>query len=239
MFFKLFSHRFFIGVLVLVVCCVGILYFLQTQTRKDPVVIYKPTIVEKSTIPEGTAVSPNFPPVNPNEEPVEAAYKRLEYIKNNPYAWGGVHSERATELIAELMPPPVLVEHADGDKVYALIVELIAENHPRAAGGLITNICDGNISGRAMYDALVELAPLSVPHILPYLERGVAEGGHIRSGVFNTLSRIAAEYPSELGGITEHIIIPKIAKIAADKDFERYDSGTVFFAQAALARLGR
>lgn len=58
-----------------------------------------------NTAPSGAATTPDFPFVDPNEDPVEAAYKRLEYIKNNPYAWGGVHSERATELLEELMPP--------------------------------------------------------------------------------------------------------------------------------------
>ncbi len=69
------------------------------------------------TAPEGAVLKPDFPEVDPKEDPVKAAYKRLEYIKNNPYAWGGVRSPRATELIAELMPPPVIVDHDHGDEV--------------------------------------------------------------------------------------------------------------------------
>ena len=274
MFLKLFSNRFFIGVLVLVVCCVGILYFLRTQTPKEPVVIYKPVEVEKpketkppvgdpseghvhadgtfhegtheaddppavsaskSYIPEGAAVTPDFPPVDPTQDPVEAAYKRLEYIKNNPYAWGGVHSERVTELIAQLMPPPVLVAHGDGEEVYVLIEELIVENDPRAAAVLITNICDGAIAGHSMFDGLVAIGPPAVSYILPYLREDNVWAGMCAQ----FLARIAIDYPSDLGGIVDHIIIPKIAEIAGDEHFESYGSGTVIDAKAALLMLGR
>lgn len=191
----------------------------------------------RQTRPPGAVTTPDFPPVDPNEDPVEAAYKRLEYIKNNPYAWGGVHSERATELIAQLMPPLVLNDHDDSDEVYALMVELMAQGDPRAAAVIIATFCEGSMSTDSMENALVAIGPPAVPYILPYLEKGVTEGGMVSSAVFDTLRRIAAEHPADLGGITEHIIIPKIMEIAADKDFERHDSGTVFFATAALAQL--
>ena len=69
------------------------------EWHSEPHETHEPPAVsaDKSYIPEGAATIPNFPPVDPNEDPVAAAYKRLDYIKNNPYAWGGVHSERATE----------------------------------------------------------------------------------------------------------------------------------------------
>ena len=193
----------------------------------------------KSYIPEGAAVSPNFPPVDPNEDPVEAAYKRLEYIKNNPYAWGGVHSERATELIAVLMPPPVLVDHDHGYEVEREILELIATNDPRAGEVLITTLCDGNMGTRLMHDALVAIGPPAVPYILPYLEKGVAEGGRIRRAVFESLGRLGERYRSDLDGIVDHIIIPKLEVIAADEDNEVYQPGTVLDARKALSRLGR
>ncbi|MYA99516.1 hypothetical protein F4X90_07545, partial [Candidatus Poribacteria bacterium] len=90
-----------------------------------------------NTSPPGVATTPDFPSVDPNEDPVEAAYKRLEYIKNNPYAWGGVHSERATELIAQLMPASLPIDHNDSDERELLIEELCQQNDPRAAGALI------------------------------------------------------------------------------------------------------
>ena len=113
----------------------------------------------QNTAPPGAVTTPDFPPVDPNEDPVEAAYKRLDYIKNNPYAWGGVHSPRATELIAELLPPPVLRNHAHAEEVSLLIGELIAQGDPRAADVLITNICEGYMAGHSMFDGLVEIAP--------------------------------------------------------------------------------
>ena len=195
------------------------------------------------TAPPGVATTPDFPPVDPNDDPVEAAYKRLEYIKNNPYAWGGVHSERATELIAQLMPPPVLIDHDHSYAVDAQIQELIAQNDPRAAHVLITTLCEGNVSGVAMYDALVELGPPAVPYILPYLDKGIAEGGYINLAVFDSLGRIGERYQGDLGGIVDHIIIPKLEVIAAedhDEDFdEKYErfSASVMDAREALAKL--
>lgn len=193
----------------------------------------------QSYIPEGVATTPNFPPVDPNADPVEEAYKRLEYIKNNPYAWGGVHSDRATELIAELMPPQMSRDHDHGDEVHDYLVELIATNDHRAGEVIIANICDGSVGGNMLTDALVEVGPPAVPYILPYFEKGVAEGGRIRRAVFTSLGRISERYRGDLGGILEHIIIPKLEIIAADENTERYDWASVLDAREALARLGR
>ena len=191
----------------------------------------------QSYIPEGAAVTPNFPAVDPNEDPVEAAYKRLEYIKNNPYAWGGVHSERATELIAQLMPPTLPMNHAHGDEVIEQISELITQNDPRAAEVLIAHMCDGGTAGAVMTDALGVIGPPAVPYILPYLEKGVAEGGTMSIAIFYALIDIGKRYRGDLGGIVDHIIIPKLEVIAADEKYERYGSGTVMDAQEALDRL--
>ena len=276
MFLRLFSTRvFIISVLVLVVICVGILYFLRTQPPKDPIVIYKPVETEQPTakapvgdtsqgghyhgdewhadphethdppavsagqsyIPEGADVSPNFPPVDPNEDPVEAAYKRLEYIKNNPYAWGGVHSERATELIAELMPPTVANDHNEGEQNLGRIDELIAQNDPRAGEVLITNMCEAIFIYAPAVDALEQIGPPAMPYILHYLEKGVAEGGTMSTVIFEALADIGLRYRSDLGGIVDHIIIPKLEVIATDDTFKHYGSGTVLDAQAALAKL--
>ncbi len=189
------------------------------------------------TTPKGAVLKPNFPKIDPKEDPVKAAYKRLEYIKNNPYAWGGVHSPRATELITQLMPPPVLLDHAHGEEVYALMEELIAQGDPRAAEVLITNICKGSMGGKIMTNALIEIGPPAVPYILPYLEKVVTQGGYARSVVFRSLASIAAAHRDDLGGIVEHILIPNITTIAADEHFERFSSGSVIDAQAALAQL--
>ena len=182
------------------------------------------------TAPPGVATTPDFPPVDPNDDPVEAAYKRLEYIKNNPYAWGGVHSERATELIAQLMPPPVLVDEDHGEEVTTLVRELIAENDPRAAEVLISNICDGSFGSRYAEDALVKIGPPAVPYTLLFLSEE-----YVRAGTAaEVLARIAIEYPGDLGDIIDHIIIPKLEAILMS---EGSDPGAKYFTREALAKL--
>ena len=266
----MFFRKYWVPLTVFFVLIVGVsVYYLQTQTPKDPVVIYKTTEVEKPTTKApvketqqgghvhedgtfhaephaaedtpaaqytaspGAATKPDFPLVAEGDDPVEAAYKRLEYIKNNPYAWGGVHSERATELIAQLMPPPVLIDEGHGEAVGMLIDELIAQGDPRAAEVLITNICEGYVAGWSMFDGLVAIGPPAVPYILPYLR----EGNEWAGMAAQFLSRIAVAHSADLGGITKHIIIPKIAEIAADSEYKRFGPGTVIDAKAALSML--
>ena len=197
----------------------------------SPVETYQP--------PPDAVTKPVFPEADPNASAVENAYKRLAYIKNNPYAWGGVHSERATELIAQLLPPPVIVDHDHGDEVSALMYELTQQGDPRAAevfAGLLSPTYEGYMGGD---DALVEIGPPALPYVLPYLEIDVAEGGYIRLAVFDILGRIGERYRSDLGGIVDHIIIPKLAEIAADENNERYDNAEVIYAKEALALLGQ
>ncbi len=189
--------------------------------------------------PPGVATTPDFPPVDPNEDPVEAAYKRLEYIKNNPYAWGGVHSERATELIAQLMPPTLPRDEGHGEEVIFQILELIEQNDPRAAEVLIGHMCEGGTVGQPMDDGLDAIGPPAVPYILPYLERGVAEGGYIRAAVFYSIGRLGALYRDDLGGIVDHIIIPKLEIIAADEDAKFYEYPAQRRANEVLTQLGQ
>ncbi|RKU12712.1 hypothetical protein C6501_10540 [Candidatus Poribacteria bacterium] len=191
------------------------------------------------TAPEGAVTKPDFPKVDPNEDPVKAAYKRLEYIKNNPYAWGGVHSERATELIAELMPARLAADHDEGDERSLLIYELCQQGDPRVAEALIAHMCDGGVGWVVMDDALAEIGPPAVPHILPYLERADTKGSdwiYINWEVFDSLTRIGKRYRDDLGGIVDHIIIPKFKEIAADENNERYGRSTVIRARKALAK---
>ncbi len=194
----------------------------------------------KYTAPPGAVLKPDFPPIDPKDDPVKAAYKRLEYIKNNPYAWGGVHSERATELIDLLMTasgPIRVIDHEHGDQVIEQIEELCEQGDPRAAGVLIAHMCDGDTVGRVMIDTLVEIGPPAVLYILPYLEKFVAQGGTTSIGMFDALGRIGIRYRDDLDGIVQHIIIPKLKVIDADEDNKRYDSGSVIDARAALELL--
>ena len=74
--------------------------------------------------PRGTPFA-NFKP-DPNDDPVEAAYKRLDYIANNLHEWGNF-SPRTLELIDEMtpMPEPPKVE-GQGDHTVDLLKELSA-----------------------------------------------------------------------------------------------------------------
>ncbi len=192
------------------------------------------------TAPKGAVLKPNFPKIDPKEDPVKAAYKRLEYIKNNPYAWGGVHSPRATELIAQLLPASLPIDHDDSDEREVLIDELCKQNDPRAAEALIALMCDGGTMGQIMFDTLEEIGPPALPYILPYLEREDTNGLdwiYIDMPVFDSLSRIGVRYRDDLGGIVDHIIIPKFKAIAADEDNELYDNASVIYARQALDRL--
>ncbi len=88
-----------------------------------------------------------------------------------------------------------------------------------------------------MTDALVKIGPPAVPYILPYLESEDTKGEKwifIRLGVFDSLTRIGLRYHDDLGGVLDHIIIPKFEEIAADEDNERYERSSVIYAQEAL-----
>ncbi len=183
----------------------------------------------KGRVPEGAVTTPDFSSVPKDDDPVKAAYKRLEYIKNNPYAWGGVHSERATELIDQLMTesgPIRFIDHNHGDEVSEQIAELCRQGDPRAAGVLIAHMSDGDISWTLMDDALAAIGPPAVSYILPYLEKGMKEKDRdimISWEIFDSLTRIGVQHRGDLGGILDHIIIPKFEAIAADENNKRYD----------------
>ena len=199
---------------------------IETEPSRE----YNPSPIQ---IPEGIT-----------DPDVAAAWERLDYIAKNPYAWGGVFSPRATELIAELMPPPALMDEAHGEQVQEQIEELIAQGDPRAAEVLIANMCDGYIGGRPMTDALEEIGPPAMPYLLLYLEKDIAQEKEIMvAGMYDALGRIGARYRADLGGIVDHIIIPKLEVVAADDHDEDFDekyarfSASVIFAREALARL--
>ena len=194
----------------------------------------------KGRVPEGAVTTPDFSSVPKDDDPVKAAYKRLEYIKNNPYAWGGVHSERATELIDELMPVILPKDHNEGDEMDEVLFELCQQDDPRVAEVLIAYLCDGGIGWTVMDDALAEIGPPAVPYILPYLEEGMKKKGRdilISWEIFDSLTRIGVQHRGDLGGILDHIIIPKIKEVAADEDSERYNRGSVKYAREALEKL--
>ena len=149
---------------------------------------------------------------DPNDDPVTTAYKRLEYIKNNLHEWGDF-SPRTLELIDEMtpMPEPPKIE-GDGDLTVDLLKELSALRDPRSAEILIKYQMESGISGRPVREALIAMGPGSVPALVARLDHHYTKsslGKPIR-----ILIPIAVEHRSALGGIVEHIIIPKLEAIA-------------------------
>ena len=151
----------------------------------------------------------NFTP-DPNDDPVTTAYKRLEYIKNNPHEWGDL-SPRTLELMDEMTP--MLPMLGEGENIIAYLADLAALRDPRSAELLLTYQLDSGVSGRPVSDALVAMGPAAVPGLIVRLEDISSDSSLLRP--MKLLDLIIAEHRADLGGIVEHIIIPKLAAIAA------------------------
>ncbi len=182
---------------------------------------YEPTRVQ---IPEGIT-----------DPEVKAAWERLDYIANNIWEWGGVPSARAVELIDMLMPPPGRFSgpkaHDDAEDTINLLGELAWSGDPRAAEAVATYYCEGIIGGTDPRDALVAIGPPAVPYLIPYLLDDNT------AGAVGPLGEIAVKYREDLGGITEHIIIPRFEEIAAIENPTTQMVYPKILAQEALSRL--
>ena len=168
---------------------------------------------------------------------VLAAWERVDYIANNIWEWGGVPSNRAVQLIDQLMPPPDEFSgpsaHGDAEETINLLGELAWSGDPRAAEVVATYYCNGIIGGNDPIDALVEIGPPSVPYILHYLNDDTSDPG----GTVRALGEIAVKYREDLVGIVEHIIIPRLEEIAAIDDPPTRMVYPKVLAQEALSRL--
>ncbi len=151
--------------------------------------------------------------LDPKDDPVTTAYKRLDYIKNNLHEWGNF-SERTLELIDEMTPmPEPPKEEGDGADTVALLEELSALRDPRSAEILIKYQMESGIMGKPVDDALVAMGPASVPALIARLDD--LSGDSYLITPMGLLMQIVAEHRTALGGIVEHIIIPKFEAIVA------------------------
>ena len=67
------------------------------------------------------------------EDPVAKSWAKLDYIADNPFAWGGNADPRTAGLVQQLMPPPeYLVDEAHGEQVGDLLDELAYLRDPRS-----------------------------------------------------------------------------------------------------------
>ncbi len=184
-------------------------------------------IVEQDD-PTGEQNEPLKPPPSRDFEPVQiqipegitdpdvlAAWERLDYIANNIWDWGGVPSQETEELIAQLMPPPDGFSgpsgHSDAEETINLLGSL-DRNDPRSAEVMVTYYCENIIGGLGPRNAIIDIGPPAVPLLIPYLfEDGNAEA-------VAALGGIVVKHRKELGGIVDHIIIPKLEEYAAIED---------------------
>ncbi len=154
---------------------------------------------------------------------VKAAWERLDYISKNRHQWGNF-SHRALELMEELTPTWKLEgieEHSSediSDDIIGLLEELCALRDPRSAELLVSYQMDSGILGRPPNEALLAMGPAAVPALITRLYNAHKEDS--LSTPLKLLPRLVASHRSELGGIVQHIIIPKIEEIA---DYEGDD----------------
>ena len=168
---------------------------------------------------------------------VKAAWERLDYIANNIWEWGGVLSDRAVELIGMLMPPPDGFSgptgHRDGEETMYLLTELALLGDPRAAEVFAIYNCEGIIGGLSIENMLVEMGVPAVPYLIPYM----LDETHmpaLRGNAVIVLGRIAEKHRKDLGGVVEHIIIPRLEAILSEEEPDYFEGED---AREALARL--
>ena len=258
---NLLSNRIFIGILVLLICGVVSVYFLRTDLPEEPIKIYKPVesmpkpkaeapigeteqdghVHEDGTWHEGAHEAHQNPaapssvqiPDGITDPEVLAAWQRLDDIAKNPFQWGGHPSARALELMDELTPMWVIDDpHDHGEELMMTLDLLAAERDPRSAELLLTYQLDSPVSGRPIREALVAMGPASVPALIARLNPEDAAEAPL-STVIKLLPPIVEQYRSELGGIVDYILIPRLEAIARGTGY----IGNISRARKALERL--
>ena len=146
---------------------------------------------------------------------VKAAWERLEDISKNRHKWGQF-SPRALELMNELTPVPTDPYEGEdcGEGIIFVLEELASLRDPRSAELLLSYQMDSGIHGRPPNEALAAMGSAAVPALVARLNIDSIES-HMLDDPLNLLAHIVAIHRSELGGIVEHIIIPKMEAIAA------------------------
>ena len=171
------------------------------------------------------------------EVPVAKAWAKLDYIADNPFAWGGNADPRTAGLVQQLTPPVEYFEsEAHGEEVGDLLDELAYLRDPRSIETLVAYECGGNIGTAPVREALVALGPPTVPYLIPYLDEALkakedSMGLYVVSDI---LGQIGAQRRADLGGIVEHIILPKFNLLLAKESLSPFGKQRVGEAIAAL-----
>ena len=157
------------------------------------------------------------------DDPVAKAWAKLDYIADNPFAWGGNADPGTAALVQQLMPPIMYFEsEAHAEEILGLLKVLAYPRDPRSIETLVVNMCEGPGLSRPVIDALVDMGPPVVPHLISYLDEALEAGegsvGETSRGGMATaayiLSQVGPQHRADLGGIVEHIVLPKLEQLA-------------------------
>lgn len=193
---------------------------------------HPPDPIEAST-PDWTPAQVQVPE-GITDPDVKAAWERLEYISQNRHQWGQF-SPRALELMDELTPLPEFGSSVGDDcdtEIIFPLDELSQLRDPRSAELLVSYQIDSGILGTPPNDALIAMGPAAVPALVDRLND--TSGDIPLATPLDLLPQIVAAYRSELGGIVEHIIIPKIEAVAAAPSTDFFAEGNKQLALNAL-----
>jgi len=170
-------------------------------------------------------------PAEELNDPVAAAWARLDSISKHRHQWGDF-SPRALELMAELTPTWDITSEGMGEAAIELLEELCELRDPRSAELLVSYQMDSSVNGRPPDEALVAMGPAAVPALVARLDD---TAGETFLHILDLLPRIVEAHGSELGGIVEHIILPKLEAIAASEGDEGFTLDNRVYARKAIA----
>ena len=172
------------------------------------------------------------------EDPVAKAWAKLDYIADNPFAWGGNADPRTAGLVQQLMPPPdVIADEGHADELTDLLYDLAVLRDPRSIETLFAY--HGRLLVyRPVKEALVAMGPAIVPYLVSALDEALQAREGYKSAsitaIAGYLSYTCIQHPEELAGVAEHIALPKLKQLLAAGFLDDYDGPRV---KEAIANL--
>ena len=187
----------------------------HTDPHKTPAPVESPPVSDAGAVEATSSVQI---PDGITDPDVLAAWQRLDYIAKNPFQWGGRASDRALELMDELTPMWIINDHGDGEELIMTLDLLAEERDPRSAALLLMYQLDSPVSGRPIREALVAMGPASVPAVIARLNPEEADEVFLKPIIRDVVVPIVGQHRSELGGIVDYILLPRLEAIAALED---------------------
>ena len=172
------------------------------------------------------------------EDPVAKAWAKLDYIADNPFAWGGNADPRTVGLVQQLMPPPdVIADEGHADELTDLLYDLAILRDPRSIEAMLAY--EVNLMGyRIVNKTLVAMGPPVVPYLIPYLDEALkARENYGYKHVDYTIEflfQICTQHRAELDGVVEYIVLPKFKQLLAEGFLDDYHERRVKEAIATL-----